>query len=97
MNKNFAQYPRTGDTVTGKHIFGNRYTGKIRFARPHSIDPERTVVFIAFDEPTDLGQSPTIRTGDIRTEICVEVYPPQFKGDTLWQDGNGSEFQIIAP
>jgi hypothetical protein len=88
-------YPKVGDSVRGKHIFGNLYTGKITLARPHSMEPERTVCFIDFDKPTDLGISPSMKTGDVRTEICTEVYPPQFKGDLKWEDGNGAWFEIV--
>lgn len=88
-------YPQAGDRVRGKHIFGNSYVGTITESRPHTMDRDRTVVFIRFDSPTDLGISPSVKTGDVRAGICTEVYPPAFKGDTQWQDGHGSSFEIL--
>ena len=94
--KTFNAYPKAGDSVRGKHIFGKEYTGVITHARPYTMNPEETVVFIDFDQPTDLGQSPSVKTGDVRTGICVQVFPPVFKGDKYWQDGNGSRFEIVS-
>lgn len=85
-----------GLRVRGTHIFGNKYSGTISSVRCHTIDPERMVVFINFDTPTDLGVSPSVKTGDVRTSICTEVYSPKFAGDKTWQSGTGDSFEIVS-
>jgi len=88
--KAIQRYPRTGNRVEGTHIFGAKYIGTIWESRPHSMEPERTVCFINFDSPVEICK------GDIRTSICVEVYPPSFNGDLLFQSGHGDLFKIIT-
>jgi hypothetical protein len=94
--KTFDKYPSVGDRVRGVHVFGNAYTGVIESARPHTMNPDLTVCFVKFDSPTDLGVSPSVKTGDVRESICVEVESPSFKGDTKWQGGSGDWFEILS-
>jgi len=87
--KYYPQIPEVGQKVKGKHLLGAEYTGKITARRPYTMDNISWVFFIEFDSPV------LIAPNDIRTEICVQVDPPQFKKDTKWQGGNGDWFEVI--
>ena len=67
--------------VSGRHMHGVRFTGRITKVTQVLHTPENLYrLFVKFDQPIEL------RKGDVRQEICMTAKPT---GSGFWEDGWG--------
>lgn len=91
--------PEVGAKVTGVHILGKSYNGKITSLRPHTLNYDLIEFFIELDKPTDL--SPDFPTKFILTDFRTHL---NFTGsiersnmqDGRWVGTSGDYFSLIT-
>jgi hypothetical protein len=73
--------PTESTRVSGRHMHGVRFTGRITKVSQVLHTPENLYrLFVEFDQPIELRQ------GDVRNGICMTAKPT---GSGFWEDGFG--------